>query len=457
MGANLARNAARNNARVAVFNRTAEKTASFMQAHSGEGDFIACETLADLVQILPVPRCILLMVKAGKPVDALLRGLVPLLQHGDIVIDGGNSHYRDSQLRAKRLAKTGIRFIGMGISGGEEGALRGPSLMPGCEREVYEVVRPLLERMAAPDGAGGQCVAYVGPDGAGHFVKMVHNGIEYAAMQLIAESYALLKGIGGFSNAALAKTFAAWNADEDMTSFLLEISAKIFAVKDRETGGELIDLVADRAGQKGTGKWTLQAAMEYGVAIPTINAAVDARILSGSMEKRKVHAALPADLDVQDPVPPPEKLRSIVRNALELATLCAYGQGFDLIEQASREEQWGIDISEVARIWRGGCIIRSAVLPLFAAQYGGQRQPDTYREILRRFAGEKQRDWRRAITYAAGRGIPVPALSASLAAYDAYRAKTLPQNLIQAQRDAFGAHGYERLDRPGTFHTDWLA
>lgn len=395
------------------------------------------------------------MVKAGEAVDAVLRDLLPLLLKGDAIIDGGNSHYPDTQRRTEELAAQGIHFIGMGISGGEEGALSGPSMMPGGNAKAYQTVAPLLTKMAADDGEGGKCISSIGEGGAGHFVKMVHNGIEYGIMQLLAESYALLKNAGGFSNEQLAETFAAWNDDADLSSFLLEITAKIFTKKDEETGGDLIDLIADSAGQKGTGKWTTEAAMTYGVAIPTINAAVDARILSGSAEKRAAHRSLPADTNEQDPVPPPEKLRSIVRNAFELAALCTYGQGFDLIERASEEEGWKVDLSEVARIWRGGCIIRSAFLPLFQAQYGSGDTVAATEQLMQRFAGEKQRDWRRAVTYAASRGIPAPALSASLHAYDAYRAARLPQNLIQAQRDFFGAHTFERTDKEGKFHADW--
>ena len=455
MGANLARNAARNGAAVSVYNRTAQVTENFLEEHGAEGEMKGYKSYKEFVQSLEHPRAILLMVKAGEAVDAVLRDLLPLLQKGDIILDGGNSHYPDTQRRTEELAAQGIHFIGMGISGGEEGALQGPSMMPGGNEKAYRTIEPLLAKMAADDGEGGKCIAYVGEGGAGHFVKMVHNGIEYGIMQLIAESAALLKDVGKYTNTQLAETFAAWNTDANLSSFLLEITARIFTKKDAETGGDLIDFIADSAGQKGTGKWTTEAAMTYGVAIPTINAAVDARILSGSAEKRTAHRSLPVALDEQDPVPPPEKLRSIVRNALELAALCTYGQGFDLIEKASAEEGWKIDLGEVARIWRGGCIIRSAFLPLFQAQYGRGDTVAATEQLMQRFAGEKQRDWRRTVTIAASRGIPTPALSASLHAYDAYRSARLPQNLIQAQRDYFGAHTYERTDTEGTFHTEW--
>lgn len=456
MGANLARNAARNGAQVSVYNRTAETTDKFIQEYGSEGEFISSKSYKEFVQSLEHPRAILLMVKAGEVVDGVIKDLLPLLEKGDIVIDGGNSHYPDTQRRTKEMLEEGIHFIGMGVSGGEEGALNGPSMMPGGDAEAYKKVAPILEKMSADDGEGGKCISYIGEGGAGHFVKMVHNGIEYGIMQLLAESYALLKDIGGFTNEQLAETFAAWNADEDLSSFLLEITAEIFAKKDEENSGDLIDVIADRAGQKGTGKWTTEAAMTYGVAIPTINAAVDARILSGSTEKRASHQSLPVNVDEHDTVPPPEKLRSIVRNAFELAAICTYEQGFDLIEQAAKEEKWKIDLAEVARIWRDGCIIRSAILPSFQAKYA-KGDKTAAENIMQRFSGEKQLDWRRAITYSASRGIPTPALSASLSAYDAYRAERLPQNLIQAQRDFFGAHTFERTDKEGKFHAEWSA
>ena len=450
MGANLARNAARNGAKVIVYNRTQETMDKFLDEYGKEGQLKGSKSYKEFVQSLESPRAILIMVKAGETVDAVINELVPLLEKGDILIDGGNSHYPDSERRTKELQEQGIHFIGMGVSGGEEGALNGPSMMPGGDEKAFKTLAPLLDKMAADDGLGGKCVAFMGSGGAGHFVKMVHNGIEYGVMQLIAESYAIMKDVGGFDPAELAETFVAWNADESLQSFLLEITAEIFKKQDDESEGMLIDKIADRAGQKGTGKWTTQAAHDYGVAIPTINAAVDARILSGDSEKRAAHQSLPVELDEQDPVPPPEKLRSIVRNAFELASITAYGQGFDLMERAAKQEGWKIDLGEVARIWRGGCIIRSALLPLFQMW-----NEAAFEDIKKCFAGEKQRDWRRAVVIAGSRGIPIPALSASLHAYDAYRSERLPQNLIQAQRDFFGAHTYERIDKEGTFHTEW--
>ena len=481
MGANLARNAACNGAAVSVYNRTEKVTDEFMKEFGAEGEFTACMTYKDLVQSMSPTRAILIMVKAGEAVDKVIEELMPLLVKGDIIIDGGNSHYPDTEKRAKVLSGKGIHFLGLGVSGGEEGALNGPSMMVGGEKTAYEVVESLLIKMAAKveDASNVQrqtsdatefgvdvgrvtldekqlrCVAYLGPEGAGHFVKMVHNGIEYGVMQLIAEAYAILKNIGGFTNAQLADTFEAWNEGDDLQSFLIQITADIF--KKKEGKGELIDLIVDSAGQKGTGKWTTQAAHEFGVAIPTINAAVDARILSGSESERKSGKSFPVSVDEQDPVPPHEKLRSIVRHALELSILCSYMQGFTLIKRANEEKGWGMDLSEVARIWRGGCIIRSVILKRFQNALGkDQSKAKAAKEgIIERFKEERQLDWRRAVTFASSRGVAVPAMSASLSYFDALRAENLPQNLIQAQRDFFGAHTFERTDKKGTFHEEW--
>jgi 6-phosphogluconate dehydrogenase len=447
MGANLARNAAQKDARVAVYNRTQERTEEFMERHGKEGDIRACRSLKELREALTPPRPILLMVKAGTAVDEVIRDLLPLLSEGDILIDGGNSFYRDTEERATANPK--LRFLGMGVSGGEKGALKGPSLMPGGHYGAYKELEPLFHRMAADDGDGGKCVAYLGPGGAGHFVKMVHNGVEYGLMQLIAESYDLLRSEGGRSNEELAEIYAAWNSGDDLQSYLLEITARIFEKKDPETGKNLIDLIKDVAGEKGTGKWTLSAAHDDGVPVPSISAAVEERILSGALEHRRKARVLPEV--IEQPYPKPEKLTSRIRIALELSMICTYTQGFELLAAVSSEEQWNLNLGEIARIWRGGCIIRSAFLKKLQAAYVKNRSE----EILLRFQGDRQLDWRRAITTAIGRGIPVPAMAASLAYYDALRRERLPQNLIQAQRDFFGAHGYERMDHEGMFHTEW--
>ncbi len=449
MGANLARNAARSGAEVAVFNRTPEKTDEFMSQYSSEGDFTACKTLEELVGALEPPRPILIMVKAGEPVDAVIESLTPLLSRDDILIDGGNSHFPDTERRVKEIEEKGLRFIGMGVSGGEEGALNGPSMMPGGDESAFNELKELLEKMAADDGDGGKCVSFIGSGGAGHFVKMVHNGIEYAIMQLIAESYDVLKSEAGKSNAELSEIFASWNEGEDLNSFLMEITAKIFAKKDGDS--HLIDLIKDAAGQKGTGKWTTQAALELGSPTPTINAAVDARILSGDLYLRKRGGEVLPE-SIEQPYTKPEKLTSRVRIALELSIICSYQQGLMLTEKASKEFGWNLNMSEIARIWRGGCIIRSTYLEKLQKTY---KEKKVSPEEIARLGGERQLDWRRVIAIAQGRGIPVPAMSSALAYFDAIRKEKLPQNLIQAQRDFFGAHTFERTDKEGNFHADW--
>lgn len=452
MGANLARNAASRGATVAVYNRTKEKTDEFLKLHKKEGKLVACHSLEELVKALKPPRPILLMVKAGDAVDEVIREVRPFLDDGDILIDGGNSLYVDTERREKELANEGLHFVGMGVSGGEEGALKGPSMMPGGSGESYAALASLLQAMAADDGVGGKCVTHVGPGAAGHFVKMVHNGIEYGIMQLIAEVYDVLRSAGRMTNAELAELFSDWSRGDDLASFLLEITAKIFAKKDDDSGKYLVDLIADRAGQKGTGKWTTEAAMALGVPIPTINAAVDARILSGDSAMRKTGKNMPVEM-VKASVDP-RVVAAICRSGLELAMILGYIQGFELIERASDEKGWNVDLSEVARIWRGGCIIRSVQLPLFQEAFKKDGEM-AQKQLLQRFAGKRQENWRELIRLAVANGIPTPALSASLAYYDAYTRDKLPQNLIQAQRDFFGAHGFERVDQSGTFHAHW--
>ncbi len=451
MGANVARNAAHHGAAVAVYNRTKERTKEFMDAHASEGNFMPAETLEDLVNELAAPRKVLLMVKAGDAVDAVLDELLPLLKKGDILIDGGNSHFADTIRRDERCRKKGIFFVGMGISGGEEGALKGPSIMPGGSPEAYEQLAPILTAIAADDGAGGKCVAHIGQGASGHFVKMVHNGIEYGLMQLIAETYDVLKSVGDVSNEKFGEMYASWNTGV-MESFLLEITAKIFPVKDPETGEAMIDVIKDAAGQKGTGKWTTEAAMSLGVAIPTITAAVDARIMSAHItERKKLSVELPEAL------PEPMQytsLSELAKDAYACASICSYLQGFDLLEAASEDHKWNLNLAEVARIWRGGCIIRSGLLPLFQEFFA---DADARHKVFDLFMGKAQQHWRNFVLLAAERGIPAPAMSASLAWYDSVRRKRLPQNLVQAQRDFFGAHTYERLDREGVFHTQWEA
>ena len=455
MGANLARNAVRNGAKVAVFNRTVETMHSFVKEYGKEGMIVPCKTYEELMRSLDTPRAVLLMVKAGPAVDAVIDDLFPHLEKGDIIIDAGNSHYPDTQHRVEALKEHGIRFLGMGVSGGEEGALLGPSMMPGGDKSAWEDMKELFEKMAADDGMGGKCVSYIGEGGAGHFVKMVHNGIEYGIMQLIAESYDVLKNIGEYSNAELAETVAHWNEGDDLKYFLIDITAKIFAKSDDQYKGDLIDVIQDKAGQKGTGKWTTISALHYGVAIPTITAAVDARIISGSADLRGSNR--PYTPDLEEPVPKKEKMRIMVRSALHLSILCAYKQGFQLMKTASEEHDWKLDLAQCSRIWLGGCIIRSVVLKKFTDSLSGEsaREETASQYFNEQFGGEKQAYWRQVQELAASRGIPTPAIGASLSYYDAIRRDRLPQNLIQAQRDFFGAHTYERVDKEGVFHTEW--
>lgn len=474
MGANIARNAARNGATVAVFNRTTQKMEAFMEEHGKEGNFIPCKTLADLLKALPSPRAILIMVQAGEAVDQILEELLSLkaqsskLKAHDILIDGGNSHYRDTERRIKYLqssneqrATSNIRYIGMGVSGGEQGALLGPSLMPGGSKEAYDHLEPLLQKMAADDGSTmlttggdrGKCVTYIGAGGSGHFVKMVHNGIEYGIMQLIAETYHFLKTIGKKSNADCAKIFAEWNTDAALSSYLLEITARICRKKDPESGNDLLDVIKDATGQKGTGQWVVEAALRYGVAIPTIAAALDARIISAQRELR-------AQRSGDFPLPRAEKkegeeeeLTGSLRSALLLATICTYAQGFDLLERASMEERWNLHFREIARIWRGGCIIRSALLKTFQNIFAGGEE--SRQRLHAFFSGGAQERWRTIVAAGTRYGIPLPAFGASMSYFDALRTARLPANLTAAQRDFFGAHGYERTDKPGIFHTEW--
>jgi len=458
MGANLARNAARNGVKVAVFNRTTDKMKEFIKSYDSEGEFVGCSSYEEMIKTMDAPRAVLIMVKAGEAVDAVIEDLLPLLEKGDLLIDGGNSHYPDTVRRTTTLKEKGIGFLGVGVSGGEEGALNGPSMMPGGDEGAYKKIEEMLQAMAADDGDGGKCVTYIGEDGAGHFVKMVHNGIEYGVMQLLAESYDILKHVGKFTNDKLADAYAHWAEATELKSFLMEITADIFNKEDdKKKGGLLIDVIKDAAGQKGTGKWTTQAALKYGVAIPTINASVDARIISGSAELRVKNQDNPDAVDHHDSVPPPEKLRSVTRHALELSILISYMQGFELMKVASEEEGWDLDLSEIARIWRGGCIVRSSVLGKFQKMYSKEKDiASAGREsIIERFEGERQLDWRRIINLSVSRGVPLPAMTASLGYYDALKRTRLPQNLIQAQRDYFGAHTFERIDKDGTFHAEW--
>jgi 6-phosphogluconate dehydrogenase len=456
MGENLALNIARNGFPIAVFNRDTKKVDRFLRRAEGR-PVIGTYSVADFVKSLERPRKIILLVKAGQPVDAVISQLKPHLEQGDIIIDGGNSFFKDTQRRERELKAEGLLFIGSGVSGGESGALWGPSLMPGGDREAYEQIRLIWEAIAAKVD-DGPCVTYIGPDGAGHFVKMVHNGIEYGDMQLIAEAYDILRGALGLGAAQLADIFAEWNRGL-LQSFLIEITAKIFTVVDPETNRPLVDLILDEAGQKGTGRWTSQVALEFGVVIPTIQAAVDSRVLS-SLKSERVEASRqlsgPAGAGYEGKR---QEMIDSVRDALYASKICSYAQGMNLIRRGSDEYNWNIDLGEVSRIWKGGCIIRAQFLDKIKQAY--RRRADLPNLLLdpdfRAWVLEAQPRWRRTVTTAQALGIPVAAMSASLAYFDAYRTANLPMNLTQAQRDFFGSHTYHRVDRPeaGPIHTEW--
>lgn len=456
MGENLALNLANNGFSISVFNRTQAVTERFVQGRAkGKKHISPTYSLEQFSQSLAKPRKILIMVKAGAPVDTVIHQLIPLLEPGDIVVDGGNSHWTETQRREMALRKKSLHFMGCGVSGGEEGALNGPSLMPGGSQESWAAIGSIFRKIAAVID-GEPCCRYMGPDGAGHYVKMVHNGIEYGDMQLICEAYAILKNVLGAPATELHRIFSEWNQGE-LNSYLIEITARIFEKIDPDTGKPLVDVILDRAGQKGTGKWTVGSANDQGVVLGTIHAAVEARILSSQKDARmQASKLLPG---------PPQKPFSgdrssfinAVRRALYASKIVSYAQGMDLLGAASTLYHWNLNFGDIATIWRGGCIIRAQFLNDIKEVY--TKDPDLknlmlapfFRDILAR----SQDDWRRAVSTALEYGIPVPAFSASLAYYDSYRSEALPANLLQAQRDFFGAHTYERVDQSGTFHTSW--
>src|SRR5215210_2997071 len=447
MGENLALNIARNGFPIAVFNRDTTKVDRFLERAEGH-QVIGAYSIQDFVNSLETPRKIILLVKAGKPVDDVIEQLKPFLSPEDIIIDGGNSFFQDTRRREKELKAEGFNFIGSGVSGGESGALWGPSLMPGGDRSAYEQIRPIWEAIAAKVD-DGPCVTYVGPDGAGHFVKMVHNGIEYGDMQLIAEAYDILRNALGLGAEELAEVFAEWNKG-DLNSFLIEITAKIFTVNDAKTGRPLVDLVLDAAGQKGTGKWTAEVAIDLGVVIPTMQAALDARVLSGRKGER-VEASKqltgPANTRFDGDK---QSLIDAVHDALYASKICSYAQGMNLIRRGSEEFGWDINLGELSRIWKGGCIIRAQFLDKIKQAY--QNRPDLPNLLLdpdfKQWVLRAQPRWRQAVTTAQSLGIPAAAMSASLAYFDTYRTESLPLNLTQAQRDFFGSHTYKRTDDP---------
>jgi 6-phosphogluconate dehydrogenase len=453
MGQNLARNVASRGMPVAVYNRTAARTERLLAEHGTDGTFLAARDVRELVSLIEPPRPILVMVRAGAGVDEAIEGLLPHLTRGDIIIDGGNSHFGDTRRREGELRERGIRFLGTGVSGGEEGALRGPSIMPGGAREAYERVAPVFTRIAA-QVEGVPCCAYIGADGAGHYVKMVHNGIEYADIQLIAEAHDLMRSGLGLEPAEQAEIFREWNRG-DLESYLIEITAEVLGKTDARTGGPLVDAIVDEAAQKGTGKWTSQSALDLGIPVTAITEAVFARFLSAQRERRaNASRALPGP---RGRAGSGGTLVEAVRTALYASKIVAYAQGFDQMAAAAAEYGWRLDPGAIATIWRGGCIIRARFLNRIREAY--EEHPDLDNLLLAPYfqdaVGQAQGAWRRVVTAAIEIGVPVPAFSSALAYYDGYRRERSPAYLIQGLRDYFGAHTYRRLDRAGSFHTRW--
>jgi 6-phosphogluconate dehydrogenase len=454
MGENLARNLASHGARVVVYNRTRKRTDDFMAAHASDGDFRPAGSLEELARILKPPRAILLMVKAGAAVDEAIDSLSKVLEPGDTIIDGGNSLFHDTRRRAAAVEKSGLGFIGAGVSGGEEGALRGPSIMPGGTRESYERVAEMLTAISAKVD-GTPCCTYIGPDGAGHFVKMVHNGIEYADIQLIAETYDFLRQVLGMTPAELAAVFREWNQGE-LQSYLIEITANVLAKRDDVTGSALVDVIEDEAEQKGTGRWTSESALQLGVPLTGITEAVFARMLS-SQKADRVKASTILGGPAGIPARSDAGMIDDVRDALFASKIVAYAQGFEHLRAGSSEFGWNLDLGALATIWRGGCIIRAAFLDRIKESYA--QSPDLSNLMLAPFfqqaLASAQPAWRSVIKHAVDQGVPIPAFASSLAYYDGYRRSRGPANLIQGLRDYFGAHGYHRVDRGGAYHTRW--
>ncbi|MGD6876688.1 NADP-dependent phosphogluconate dehydrogenase [Bacillus infantis] len=455
MGKNLAWNIESRGYAVSVYNRSSEKTEEMLKESEGK-NITGTYSIEEFVNSLEKPRKIMLMVKAGGPTDATIEQLKPFLEKGDILIDGGNTFFADTQRRNKELSELGIHFIGTGVSGGEEGALKGPSIMPGGQKEAYDLVAPIFKDISAKVN-GEPCTTYIGPDGAGHYVKMVHNGIEYGDMQLISESYFLLKNVLGLSAEELHTVFADWNKGE-LDSYLIEITADIFTKKDEETGKPLVDVILDTAGQKGTGKWTSQSALDLGVPLPIITESVFARFLS-AMKEERVHASkLLKGPEAKSFEGDREAFIESVRKALYMSKICSYAQGFAQMRAASDEYSWDLKYGDIAMIFRGGCIIRAQFLQKIKEAY--DREPGLKNLLLdpyfKEIAESYQAALREIISSAVQNGIPVPCFSAALSYYDSYRTETLPANLLQAQRDYFGAHTYQRTDKEGTFHTNWI-
>ncbi|WP_116949087.1 NADP-dependent phosphogluconate dehydrogenase [Jiangella endophytica] len=456
MGRNLARNFARHGYAVALHNRTASRTRELVEQFGDEGTFVPAETAEEFVAALERPRRLVIMVKAGAATDAVIAEFAPLLEPGDMIIDGGNAHFADTRRREAALRERGLHFVGTGVSGGEEGALNGPSIMPGGSAESYASLGPMLEAIAAKAPDGSPCCAHIGADGAGHFVKMVHNGIEYADMQLIAEAYDLLRHAAGYEPARIAEVFRGWNAGR-LDSYLIEITAVVLAHVDAATGKPFVDVVLDQAEQKGTGRWTVQIALDLGVPVSGIAEAVFARSLSGHGDLRAVGRGLAGPTPSPLPADEAERFAEQVEQALYASKLVSYTQGFHQLQAAGAEYDWTLDLGAIAGIWRGGCIIRAAFLDRITAAYAKDPALPSLLadEGFAAELGAAQDAWRTVVATATRLGIPAPGFATALAYYDALRAPRLPAALTQGQRDFFGAHTYHRVDRDGVFHTLW--
>ena len=456
MGRNLALNIESRGYSVSIFNRSSSKTDEVIALHPDK-KLVPTYTVEEFVDSLEKPRRILLMVKAGEATDKTIQSLLPHLDKGDILIDGGNTFFQDTIRRNEMLANSGINFIGTGVSGGEEGALKGPAIMPGGQKDAYELVAPILEEIAAKADDGAPCVTYVGPNGAGHYVKMVHNGIEYGDMQLIAESYDILRRVGGLSVEETAEVFKSWNTGE-LDSYLIEITADILTKKDPETGKPMVEVIMDTAGNKGTGKWTSQSALDLGVPLPLITESVFARYISTLKEEREVASKELSPIKVPE-LSNTEKqaLVESVRKGLYFSKIMSYAQGFAQMRVASEEFDWNLNYGEIAKIFRAGCIIRAQFLQKITDAF--ERDPELKNLLLDKYflyvTESYQEAVREVVVTAVQAGIPVPTFSSALAYYDSYRSEVLPANLIQAQRDYFGAHTYNRVDKPGVFHFEW--
>lgn len=457
MGQNLVLNMARNGYVVSVYNRTALKTEDFIKNNEKDIDnILPAYSIEELIRSLKKPRRIFMMVKAGEAIDAMITSIIPYLGEGDILIDGGNSYFQDTRRRTDELKKEGILYMGVGVSGGEEGALNGPSIMPGGNHEAWKHIEPILMDISAKVDNNVPCCSYLGPDGAGHYVKMIHNGIEYGDMQLISEAYYLMKVILKMSAREMKEIFAKWNGEE-LNSYLIAITADVLGRKDELTGAPLVDMIMDTAQQKGTGKWTAQEALNLGVSAPTITEAVFARNMSAIKQER-----INASKVLSGPEAFFEKDRQQfiedIRNALYASKICSYAQGFALLKAASEEYEWSLELGKIALLWRGGCIIRARFLNSIDEAFA--KNPKLENLLLDPFfkqvIHESQCGWRRIVSAAALNGVPIPAFSSALNYFDSYRNEYLPANLLQAQRDYFGAHTYQRIDREGIFHTEWL-